>query len=1175
MNGATSLRGLAGYQQRYVTYRVLGALGMRVLAQDWTEPILTEFSIEGRSSEGAPSWDVGFAFTGGIVDLHECKDTKITRPDRLAFYDRLRKEVASGTHADRVRPLWVTDPDKQTPNTLTYLGGIAEAVENLDLADVPNSLPVRMDSTDDAIQEAVYRLCHYAGEEDGGKKKVPRPCTFEEARSLLRQLGIARHRFEDLDQSVKLLLTGVFAKGSADAVDKFVTGVLTNEIVQKGEARFTVDTFIQAVGTTTLELEVEGRIRNLLSFCAASGFRQRIRLVQWSRLAGRPTTRWTLAERAPEYSPGQSYLIVAGMGVGKTVTSQMAFDEEAGRRHPGRVLRVESRTLDRDGLEAVVRLACMLCGVGPTWLALDGLDEVSHELRKDWERALGALTALPNLALLVTVRREVLAVREWLGNATSPLTRVDILPLEPRQVEAAFGEVGLPVPTNPRLVQVLQNPFLLSLYADVVTPDDMPLAESGEVTAFRVIDEFWKRRVRGVSEGQRAVGDSEGSQESKRQAAVLLGDRSLEGELAVTRNSTNPQVVEGVQMLLREGVIRERGAGAVAWIHEWLREYALLDRLLSRCEAASAVTIARRVVADCPIDHVARSGAAGAMKWVLANPDAGSPTEFLSELWSHNRGLAREALAVVLEGSPSATVLGDLSDDLLVEAVTQAVHLGATQWVNQVAQLDHARFFGSHGNELHAITVEYELQVAPGTGESASEAVRRLASRDLARLRAGHSTTRRTIKTVLARVISTESFRDPATREWLVTLAEIVDGYDFGELLKAVTAIVATGEVTGAHAVYRAIAGFTVSVRGDAIAEVLVSRRFVFGDDLINILHTPGLIAGNVGTWGKTAIEFVAKLVEVKQRLRWPSSRRLLSALAEATGTDFPVEAEFAPRFDEDARLTTLDADKEGKPIVRIAAAISQAFGELAQLDDPSAFRELADVAFGARFAAVVALPLLVLYDSACGAAPRKDWHVMETVRLLSNDSVAQVESLDDVRRLHRRRLAANLDQELKQAVVDAIRRSGIRVDVLIRELSDVRPWGILTPEEEAEVTRAAAAGEISEPADPREEKLFRVHRGVSPDLLGRGTGWPHQEDDGLIRLLQRAESEPDEPVPGGLEVNPLVRQLQALGVVLQRPEATGEEWLGRSLGWCHRAIERLRRSVEPENGDDSGEAAQ
>ena len=137
----------------------------------------------------------------------------------------------------------------------------------------------------------------------------------------------------------------------------------------------------------------------------------------------------------------------------------------------------------------------------------------------------------------------------------------------------SFGRSGPALDdTNREAYDALQNPFLLSLYANIVTPEDMPLAESGEVTAFLVVEDFWKRRVRGVSDGQRAVGLSELSQEPKRKSAVILSDKTLAAELVLIADTDDPQVISGVEMLLREGVIREQGADAVAWIHEWFKD---------------------------------------------------------------------------------------------------------------------------------------------------------------------------------------------------------------------------------------------------------------------------------------------------------------------------------------------------------------------------------------------------------------------------------------------------------------------------------------------------------------------------------------------------------------------------------------------------------------------------
>src|SRR5262249_910345 len=153
-----------------------------------------------------------------------------------------------------------------------------------------------------------------------------------------------------------------------------VTGVLTTDIATNGEARYTPGEFVEAIGTVVVGAEVEGRIRDLLSFSAASGFPTAPRLVKWNRLPNGPTTERGLAERLPNYDRSQSTVVLAGMGVGKTVASQMAFAEEASRLASARVLRFEARLLTEDDLAAVLRAACLLAGVGPTWIAVDGLD---------------------------------------------------------------------------------------------------------------------------------------------------------------------------------------------------------------------------------------------------------------------------------------------------------------------------------------------------------------------------------------------------------------------------------------------------------------------------------------------------------------------------------------------------------------------------------------------------------------------------------------------------------------------------------------------------------------------------------------------------------------------------------------------------------------------------------
>lgn len=132
MPGAESLGGLV-YQQRYVHFRVLSQLALQAIGPN-AAPHIVKFSVEGWTRENGPVWDIIFEFSDGMWELHECKDTAIAKEDRLIFYDRLRRQIAAGTPAEKIRPIWVTDPDKQTPNALKNLEGMAATIDTVDLS---------------------------------------------------------------------------------------------------------------------------------------------------------------------------------------------------------------------------------------------------------------------------------------------------------------------------------------------------------------------------------------------------------------------------------------------------------------------------------------------------------------------------------------------------------------------------------------------------------------------------------------------------------------------------------------------------------------------------------------------------------------------------------------------------------------------------------------------------------------------------------------------------------------------------------------------------------------------------------------------------------------------------------------------------------------------------------
>src|SRR4051812_17115504 len=132
--GATGLGGYV-YQQDYLAYRVLASAVARALPGG-VLPSLLSFKIEGRASEMGPSWDLILDSGTAGIELLECKDTEITKPDRIVFYKRMRRQVAAGIDAETIQAGWVTDREKQG-NILTHLVGMAGLVDGTHT--VPNS----------------------------------------------------------------------------------------------------------------------------------------------------------------------------------------------------------------------------------------------------------------------------------------------------------------------------------------------------------------------------------------------------------------------------------------------------------------------------------------------------------------------------------------------------------------------------------------------------------------------------------------------------------------------------------------------------------------------------------------------------------------------------------------------------------------------------------------------------------------------------------------------------------------------------------------------------------------------------------------------------------------------------------------------------------------------------
>jgi hypothetical protein len=665
--------------------------------------------VESRTSPTGPAWDIRLELADGLIQLRECKDTKISKEDREVFYRRVRKELAAGTLPNRLSAGWVMDRDKQPGQMLSHLKAMKRLAEQSNGIVIPSEPPQRVSSAEKAIQEALYYLakpciCNEA------RCVCKAPCSLDDACKVLAGLEVDCWRADDLSASVQLLAENVFTGGTGAAIWRYVCGELTERICGQGHAEYTTESFLSAVQTGPLALTASGLLKDLLVFNSAAGHRPTIPALAWRRLAGEPTNVWPLRERLPELQGSRSCVVMAQVGVGKSVTSQQAFEEAIRCRDPHHVLRVEAGDIDEAHLDALLQLTCVLSGIAPTWLAVDGLDEISRNNCTGWQRTVRRLLSVPNLTLLLTAREEVVAAHQWLQKITDTVAPVTLPRLSIEQVRGAFEEVGLPVPTSGSLIEVLRTAFLFSLYAGVVTPSDLPLADSGEVTAFQVIETFWRRAVLAESVGHRLVGDEQRSQQAKRDALAYLVDQTVAGHISISRLNVAGRVSDGIEMLVREGALLE-GGQSVQWMHDWLREYALVDYVVSRVSNSSIPELAAAIVA-ISVDHVARTAAVAGLKWMAAHVEWGTAETYICQLWGRQQGFARDAMAVAIEGSPDLLALEALPKPLLLEAIEQATVLRASQWEEQIMTLPIALFTGNDASDLHRAITNYAVEVA-------------------------------------------------------------------------------------------------------------------------------------------------------------------------------------------------------------------------------------------------------------------------------------------------------------------------------------------------------------------------------------------------------------------------------------------------------------------------------
>ncbi len=1153
MSGGASGLGGYVYQQKYLTYRVLTSIALANIDKDIDKSLhLVSFGIEDRSSNEAPAWDVRLDFEDGATHFIECKDTEITSGDRKVFYERIRDELNAGTvETDKLFFGWATDSNKQSTKFLEHISGMLKSILSISAPEVKIEQPSQVRNPDTAIQEAFYHL------KKDMEADAPPPCKDSDITSVLSRLVIDTHTYEELEEAVQLLTTGIFSRGTAEAITLFITGELTTRVRTDKKVSYTIPAFLAAISSLPIAFVSEGLFRNLLTFNAASGLRRQTPAIEWRRIEGTPRKTWGIADRLPDFDFERSEFLVAPMGSGKTSISELALREVARRIPPRHAILVKAGELDADHLAALSKLCCLLSGLSPTWLAIDGLDEIDQLLRMGWKRCIDEIARLPNLNTFITARKEVVAAQNWLQDLELRYHKSELQEFSVAQVNQSFIEVGLLAPTNRSLTKALCNPLLLSLYASVVSIGDMPLADSGEVSGFQIIEIFWRRTVQAESEGLRSVGTSGQTQAQKIGAIRPLVQFTLNGEFAFARSSLESSVANGIEMLIREGVLNSLGTDAIQWRHDWVREYALVEHIATHLHIRDSAHLAD-AVARIAIDHVGRTAASGSIKWIINKPEWGTAQQYVIELWNRNQAYAREAIAIVMEGPSALMDFADLPFPILQEALTQAVYLQAFHWSDKLSMIPLSRFQGKEGGQLHALIVRLETNATITSADQAIGIAERLCEQNRSLLEHNGQQYYPTIRTLLEFLNRENVLTQETVLTWLKLWGGRCDDLLMHDFLRQVINLVRIGFFREANEVLRAILGLDCSKRWNDVSQFFSELRHYCDKELKEIFLNNGLLKDNPDSWFETTAEMLARILTSVQELEWPRTMSFYASLMKVQGREFDETQPFSVNYDEEIRIHD-HHDKQDSDYFILISAIESALRSTASLEDFARFSALTDKMIDKQFSICVSLPLYCLLDCLSNQETTKLWHKAESLRLLRMSSVLDLGSLSDLRRLLRIRLTPTLTKSEMQQLADSVRSASIEDTIKLQELSDMKFWDVLSEEELQLVEDWLASDDIFEPTDPRVEPLFHVdQRPVAlPNIPN--SQWPHPEDEPLLHTVSWKQSEASRNLSKDELAQDLVSRFNALSTLLSREVAQSDAWAGKILDWCNRALESLK----------------
>jgi hypothetical protein len=620
------------------------------------------FGLEASASAAAKAtpdadsldWDV-VVLGESKFEFAEVKSSVVTKSDRIAFWRRLRRELARDSNASALLvPILVVDPSNSDKlNKWQELAQAAVAFSALPPSQEPAGNVL---TGDHLLEEALWWMCCRDNSPDQSDPAANRTTATE----ALTRFELHLHEAQQLELQVAQFIELLFPGGLTDTQQILLLGWLNKRATSSEERRlFTVRELLQEIGILQDAASLApGTLKDwrVLWNELPTGVRARTRLCLGRNGASLSALRvQQSAFEALVGSSGRALVILAPGGAGKSTFVVQAADTAGAQGDEVLLCGADDLTLgELEELAKAIRFSAALTALrkpeARLFLCIDALDEADASLRKRWAQLLVRIAGLTNVRVLVSMRD---AIWRSDGDVRKELQLWSVISLDlwPESIVRELLEPTRFQTILPRtVIDLLRTPILLDLFWRTFVEIDNPdiLQASRLQTRHGLLASFWHERLLTSPRHSDIPDIGSRIRDVVSHAATAVGGFS---EANLDADGVNTLLSEGV--LVREGRLQSR----VRFRHPLLRDFSLAQWCLATNDVSEVSQRWNSIQGG-----LQRHGSLRAIFEALSDPDAS--IEYLGvtlgtvvqRIVASDRGLASQVAHVLGAREPAPAV---------------------------------------------------------------------------------------------------------------------------------------------------------------------------------------------------------------------------------------------------------------------------------------------------------------------------------------------------------------------------------------------------------------------------------------------------------------------------------------------------------------------------------------